>query len=66
MTHAGASAHHAPGAAATSGMQTWFSADEWTALQTQDKQAARNIVCLMVGIFLTGLAMYLFIAYTVS
>jgi hypothetical protein len=46
--------------------QTLFPPDEWRALQAEDRQAARNIVCLMTGVFITGLILYLGIAIWVA
>jgi hypothetical protein len=46
--------------------QTLFPPEEWRALQAEDRQAARNIVCLMTGVFITGLILYLGIAIWVA
>jgi hypothetical protein len=43
-----------------------FPAGEWETLQAADREAARNIVCLMGGVFCIGLMGYLVIAYIVS
>jgi hypothetical protein len=53
-TH-GASVAHSP-----------FSAGEWAALQSSDREAARNIVCLMGGVFILGLIGYFIIAMIVA
>ena len=47
-------------------LQPTFPASEWKLFQTQDRQAARNIVCLMTTIFIFGVFLYLFITYTVA
>jgi hypothetical protein len=52
---------HAPAAGSTA--QAHFTPQEWEALQASDRNAAAHIVCLMAGIFVTGLIMYLVIAY---
>jgi hypothetical protein len=39
---------------------------DWPTLQLMDRQAARNIVCLLTGVFLVGVIMYFFIAWTVA
>ena len=43
-----------------------FSAGEWAALQSSDREAARNIVCLMGGVFILGLIGYFIIAMIVA
>jgi hypothetical protein len=52
--------------AAVAGGQTLFPAAEWEALQASDREAARNIVCLMGSVFLAGLVGYLIIALIVA
>jgi hypothetical protein len=42
-----------------------FTPEERTALRQDDIQAARNIVCLMVGVFVLGLLLYLYIAIVI-
>jgi hypothetical protein len=71
MAHAGSSGHGASGgggglSSPTGESQTLFPPDEWRALQAEDRQAARNIVCLMTGVFITGLILYLGIAIWVA
>jgi hypothetical protein len=41
-----------------------FTASEWQAFRDSDKKAARNIVVLMVGIFLTGVMLYSIVVAT--
>jgi hypothetical protein len=62
MTQAHSSAPHAP----VAGDQTFFPPAEWETLQASDREAARNIVCLMASIFVTGLIGYLIIALIVA
>ena len=62
MTEAHTSAAHAPGV----GGQPFFSASEWEALQASDREAGRNIVCLMTSIFVAGLIGYLIVALIVA
>jgi len=59
-------AHLPESHAAAAGGQTFFPAAEWEKLQASDREAARNIVCLMASIFVTGLIGYLIIALIVS
>jgi hypothetical protein len=71
MSHAGSSGHGTSGAGGelsspAGGSQTLFPPDEWRALQAEDRQAARNIVGLMTGVFITGLILYLGIAIWVA
>jgi hypothetical protein len=62
MTQAHSPESHAP----TVGGQTLFPPAEWEMLQASDREAGRNIVCLMTSIFVTGLIGYLVIALIVS
>ncbi len=39
---------------------------EWQQLRKEDLAGAKAIVCLMAGIFVVGLALYLFVAWWVS
>jgi hypothetical protein len=64
MTH-GSSEHGTSGGGAGA-TQTLFPPDEWRALQAEDRQAARNIVCLMTGVFIVGLILYSGIAIWVA
>jgi hypothetical protein len=50
----------------TGARQTHFPDAEWEALQASDRQAARNIVCLMGGIFILGLIGYLLVCWSIS
>jgi hypothetical protein len=59
MTHAQPSDPHAPTSAAA---HTLFPPGEWEALQADDRQTARYVVCLLVGIFVLGLIGYTIIA----
>lgn len=43
-----------------------FTTEELSTLHADDRKAARNIVLLMVGIFLAGVAMYIVVAYVVA
>jgi hypothetical protein len=43
-----------------------FTPAEAAALHVADRGAARNIVLLMVGIFLTGICIYSVVAYSVA
>jgi hypothetical protein len=45
---------------------TPFTPGEWAALQSADRQAAGQIVCLLAGVFILGLLGYLVIALIVS
>ncbi len=66
MSHAGSSGHGTSGDLCPPAAQTLFPPEEWRALQAEDRQAARNIVCLMTGVFITGLILYLGIAIWVA
>jgi hypothetical protein len=66
MSHAGSSGHGTSGDLCSPTAQTLFPPEEWRALQAEDRQAARNIVCLMTGVFITGLILYLGIAIWVA
>ena len=70
MTHASPSGHEigAAGHGSSGGTagQTYFAPAEWEALRAEDRQAARNIVCLMTGVFISGLIGYLGIAIWVA
>jgi hypothetical protein len=46
--------------------QPAFSASDWETFQAEDRQAARNIVGLMTGIFILGVFGYLVVAYVVA
>jgi hypothetical protein len=59
-------AHMPDPQAPTASGQTFFPAAEWETLQASDREAARNIVCLMASIFVTGLFGYLIIALIVA
>jgi hypothetical protein len=52
------------GAQAASG-QTYFPDAEWQAFRREDLTAGKYIIGLMVGIFITGLLLYLGVAYSV-
>jgi hypothetical protein len=57
-------AHHS-----AEGLAAWhslFPPQEWDDLRREDRQAARNIVVLLTTVFLTGLVMYLGIAFIVA
>jgi hypothetical protein len=62
--------HPEPGAAGghspAGGSQAVFSPGDIVKLQTEDRQAARNIVVLLTGVFITGLILYTVIAFIVS
>ena len=61
-------AHNAPPASpvnATPSGPTLFPTGEWETLQTSDREAARNIVVLMTGVFILGLIGYTIIALIV-
>jgi hypothetical protein len=49
-----------------SSAQTVFPSAEWEALQTEDRQAAKQIVLLLVSIFILGLIGYLTICFIVK
>ena len=68
MTHASPSGHETSGhgSSAVAPSQTYFAPAEWEALRAEDRQAARNIVCLMTGVFIAGLIGYLGIAIWVA
>ena len=70
MTHASPSGHETSaaghGSSAAASGQTYFAPDQWEALRAEDRQAARNIVCLMTGVFIAGLIGYLGIAIWVA
>ena len=42
-------------------LENAFNDPEWRILHSQDYRAAKVIVCLLVGVFATGLLMYSFI-----
>jgi hypothetical protein len=44
------------------GTQTLFPPAELESLHTADREAARNIVCLLGGLFIVGLILYIFVA----
>jgi hypothetical protein len=46
--------------------QTYFAEAEWRDLRETDKTAAKHIVGLMVGIFITGLILYSGVALWVA
>jgi hypothetical protein len=60
--HGGAVPHHA----GTPAEQTYFSEAEWQVFRQQDLTAAKQIVGLMVGIFITGLILYSGVALWVA
>ena len=41
-----------------------FSPEECAALREDDKKAAKSVVLLMVGVFIAGVVLYLFVAIT--
>ena len=45
---------------------TRFSDAEWQSLQAEDMGAGKTIICLMGGIFVTGLVLYLIVAWWVA
>jgi hypothetical protein len=45
--------------------QPYFPAAEWESFQAADRQAARNIVVMMGGIFSTGLVLYAIVCWLV-
>jgi hypothetical protein len=55
-------AHEAPKA----GGQPYFSDAEWQALRQEDIHAGKAVVGLMVGIFTTGLLLYIGVALSVG
>jgi hypothetical protein len=46
------------------GQVATFSPEEVAALRADDKQAARQVLLLMIGVFLIGVVLYLFVAVT--
>jgi hypothetical protein len=70
MTHASPSGHETSavghGSSTVVPGQTYFAPAEWEALRAEDRQGARNIVCLMTGVFIAGLIGYLGIAIWVA
>src|SRR5262249_52352798 len=60
MAHSETPEHGAP----VSG-QTYFPDPEWQAFRREDATAGKYIIGLMVGIFITGLLLYLGVAYSV-
>jgi hypothetical protein len=65
MTHAQSPGHHSSNAGGTTASVP-FPAGEWEALQADDRQTAKYIVCLMTGIFILGLIGYLIIDLIVA
>jgi hypothetical protein len=59
MTHAPSTDPHASAAPAA---HTLFPPGEWEALQADDRQTAKYVVCLLVGIFVLGLIGYTIVA----
>ena len=55
MTEAATPAH---GANATADGQTVFPPAELETLHSSDREAARNIVCLLGGLFIVGIVLY--------
>jgi hypothetical protein len=72
MTHAASSEHGTPVAGShghDSDIPSWqslFSPAEWEMYRRDDWGAGRNIVCLLTGVFCTGLIGYLFVALWVA
>lgn len=59
MTDTATSKHGSDGALAS---QNLFPPAELEGLHTADREAARNIVCLLGGLFIVGLILYTFVA----
>jgi hypothetical protein len=47
-------------------VRSWFSDQEWSEFQTEDKLAGGTVVCLMAGIFTIGLVLYSIVAIVVG
>lgn len=45
-------------------LEAAFTDPEWQALRTEDMKAGTAVVCLMLGIFLTGVVLYSIVAIT--
>jgi hypothetical protein len=58
--------HGANGHSGGAATQTHFSDGEWQSLRTEDLSGAKAVVGLMMGIFIIGLVLYLFVAWWVS
>ena len=58
--------HGANGHGSGPATQTHFSDGEWQDLRTEDLSGAKAVVGLMMGIFIIGLVLYLFVAWWVS
>jgi hypothetical protein len=58
MTQAAAPGHGADGVAS---VQSLFPPAEVESLHLADREAARNIVCELGGLFIVGLVLYLFV-----
>lgn len=58
------SAHRSTGAEMSAGVEPFTSA-ELALMQANDRSAARNIVVLMAGIFIMGVALYAYVGYCV-
>ena len=57
--------HEEPHEHASATNKSGFSPEECAALHESDKQAAKSIVLLMIGVFTLGLLMYLYIALVI-
>jgi hypothetical protein len=44
----------------------YFSEEDWQYLRSEDLKGAKAVVGLMMGIFLTGLVLYMFVAWWVA
>jgi hypothetical protein len=69
MTHGNSNIGGGHGEHAMEAVPSWqslFSSGQWEMLQAADRQAARNIVCLMTGIFILGLIGYLGVCFWVA
>jgi hypothetical protein len=58
MTESATKSHEADG---VSGSQTLFPSAELESLHVADREAARNIVCLLGGLFIVGIVLYTFV-----
>jgi hypothetical protein len=59
MTETAANGHETAG-------QTLFPPAELESLHLEDREAARNIVCLLAGLFIVGLVLYTFVCIWVG
>jgi hypothetical protein len=67
MTHPGSPEHgHQTSPASAASGQPYFPAAEWAEFQAEDVHAGKAVVGLMMGIFTTGLLLYIGVLLSVA